>query len=177
MSATRRAPARGLAAEVEVLQIDPAQFADAVLAEFDWKIEPERFLACFSAWPTGVYPGTIDMIRRIPPRYRRALLSNSNVLHWPRILHEMGLGALFERCFASHLMRKIKPDAEAFQHALEQLACRAAQVMFLDDNALNVDAARKLGLHAALVRGADGALRALQNAGVVEPSEWWLARH
>jgi HAD superfamily hydrolase (TIGR01509 family) len=151
----------------ETGRIDDRQFAAGILAELRLDIEPGYFLQSFTHWPTGLYPGALQLIERIPSRYRRALLSNSNVLHWRRVLDEMGLGAVFEHQFASHLMGKIKPDAEAFEHVLERLSCRASQVLFLDDNALNVEAARSIGMRSQLVRGVHEAQRSLQQAGII----------
>ena len=68
---------------------DAPQFAAGVIAEFDLAVEPQQFLESFVGWPTGLYPGTLEMLARIPRRYQRALLSNSNPLHWPRVLDEM----------------------------------------------------------------------------------------
>jgi putative hydrolase of the HAD superfamily len=151
----------------ETGRIDDRQFAAGVLAELRLDIEPGHFLHSFTHWPSRLYPGALEMIERIPSRYRRALLSNSNVLHWRRVLDEMGLGALFEHRFASHLIGKIKPDAEVFEHVLESLDCRASQVLFLDDNALNIEAAGKVGMRARLVRGIPEAQRTLQQAGII----------
>jgi glucose-1-phosphatase len=151
----------------ETGRIDAGQFAAGVLAELRLEIDAELFLESFARWPSALYPGALQMIGRIPSYYRRALLSNSNVLHWRRVLDELGLGAVFEHQFASHLTGKIKPDAEAFEHVLASLDCQAAQVLFLDDNILNVEAARSIGMHAQLVRGAHEAERSLQQAGVI----------
>jgi putative hydrolase of the HAD superfamily len=151
----------------ETGRVDAGQFAAGMLAELRLEMDAGRFLESFTYWPSALYPGALEMIGRIPPRYRRALLSNSNVLHWGRVLDEMGLGALFEHQFASHLMGKIKPDAEAFEHVLDSLGCRASQVLFLDDNALNVQAARSLGMRAQQVRGVHEAQLSLQQAGII----------
>ncbi|MFI4869157.1 MAG: HAD family hydrolase [Steroidobacterales bacterium] len=151
----------------ETGRIDDRQFAAGILAELRLDIEPADFLQSFTRWPSGLYPGALQMIERIPSHYRRALLSNSNVLHWGRVLDEMGLGAVFEHQFASHLMGKIKPDAEAFEHVLECLSCHASQVLFLDDNAVNVEAARAIGMRSQLVRGVHEAQRSLQQAGII----------
>jgi FMN phosphatase YigB (HAD superfamily) len=40
-------------------------------------------------------------------------------------------------------------------------------VLFLDDNALNVEAARAIGMQAQQVRGADETRRWLQHAGIL----------
>jgi HAD superfamily hydrolase (TIGR01509 family) len=154
----------------ETGRIDADQFADALLTELQIKVDAAHFLDLFTRWPSGLFPGTLEMIRRIPPRYQRALLSNSNVLHWGRVVDEMGLGALFEHRFASHLTGKIKPDAEAFEHALAALGYPTSQVFYLDDNALNVEAARRIGMRAEQVRGAAQAQQALQRAGIITAS-------
>jgi putative hydrolase of the HAD superfamily len=151
----------------ETGQIDAPQFAAGVIAEFGLAVDPQQFLDSFVGWPTGLYPGTLEMLARIPPRYQRALLSNSNALHWPRVLGEMGLGAVFDNHFVSHLTGRIKPDPEAFEHVLESLGCRPAQVVFFDDNALNIEAARQLGMHAVRVRGLGEATQALIEIGVL----------
>jgi HAD superfamily hydrolase (TIGR01509 family) len=151
----------------ETGRIDARHFADALLAELQFKVDAAHFLDSFTGWPSGLFPGTLEMIRRIPSRYQRALLSNSNVLHWGRVVDEMGLGAIFEHRFASHLMGKIKPDAEAFEHVLTALGYPASQIFYLDDNALNVEAARRIGMRAEQVRGAAEAQRTLQRAGII----------
>ena len=99
--------------------------------------------------------------------YRRAALTNSNALHWPRVLSALQLGAAFDIQFASHLTGRIKPDAEAFEHALENMGCGPAQVLFLDDNVLNIEAARLVGIHASCVNGPLGAQRALSDFGII----------
>src|SRR5258705_485298 len=96
------------------------------------------------------------MLARIPRSYRRAILSNSNALHWPRVLGEMRLGAAFDSHFVSHLTGRIKPDSDAFEHVVDSLGCLPAQVLFLDDNALNVEAAQRFGMHAIRVCGDGG---------------------
>ena len=145
----------------------PTEFAAGILSELKLDIAPERFLESFAGWPTHVYPGALEMIARIPKRYQLALLSNSNVLHWPRVLDEMKLRSSFEHRFSSHLIGKIKPDAEAFEHVVATLGCQPAEVLFLDDNLLNVEAARSMGMRSQRVRGIQETRRALEEAGIL----------
>jgi HAD superfamily hydrolase (TIGR01509 family) len=153
---------------------DRSQRADGIrrrhpLAELKLDIAPERFLESFAAWPTQAYPGALELVASIPERYQLALLSNSNVLHWPRVLDEMKLRSSFEHRFSSHLIGKIKPDAEAFEHVIDRLNCQPAEVLFLDDNLLNVEAARSVGMQAQRVRGVQESRIVLQAAGVLPP--------
>jgi len=154
--------------EFETGLIDDRDFAVAVTREFGLKVEPRQFIESFAGWPLGLFPGTMEMLARIPARYRRALLSNSNALHWPRVSKDMGLGAAFEHHFVSHLTGKIKPDADAFEDVLDSLRVAPAQVLFLDDNLLNVEAAATLGMHAARVQGPREAHRVLAEFGIID---------
>jgi putative hydrolase of the HAD superfamily len=153
----------------ETGRVDAPTFARELAREFDLAIEPPRLLAAFEGWLIGPYPGALELIREIPQRYGRAVLSNSNALHWPRVIGEMGLGALFasEHLFVSHLTGRIKPDAEAFEHVIEVFGCVPSQVLFLDDNQLNVEAASRAGLQAVQVRGPKEARRALAERGIL----------
>lgn len=152
----------------ETGKIGAEEFAAGVIREFGLSVTPQAFLESFAQWPTGLFPGTLEMLERIPGRYRRATLSNSNALHWPRVQSDMLVGAVFDSHFISHLTGRIKPDLEAFEHVAQSLGCPAAQVLFLDDNLLNVEAARQAGMHAAQVRGPAEVERALCEFGIME---------
>ena len=156
--------------QFEIGKIDANQFAVGVISEFGLPVDPQRFLEAFIAWPTGLYPGTLEMLARIPRSYRRAILSNSNGLHWPRVVNDMGLGAAFDSHFASHLTGRIKPDSDAFEHVVDSLGCSPAQVLFLDDNSINVEAAQRFGMHAVRVRGATETHGALRDLGIIDDS-------
>ncbi len=95
------------------------------------------------------------------------MLFNSNVLHWTRVVDDLKLGPAFGHQFVSHLTGRIKPDADAFEHVVESLGCRPEQVLFLDDNMLNVDAARRLGMQAVRVQGIDETRRALVEREII----------
>jgi glucose-1-phosphatase len=151
----------------ETGRTEPMAFANAILAELQLPIAPQTFLDSFAGWPTRAYPGALEMVASIPQTYQRALLSNSNMLHWPRIMQGIGLGASFEHHFSSHLTGKIKPDPEAFEHVVHTLGCRPSEVLFLDDNLLNVEAARQIGMNAQQARGAEQSRRVLEQAGIL----------
>jgi len=142
-------------------------FAAELVAELELRVAPAAFLESFAGWPTGLYPGTHELIARIPGHVTRALLSNSNSLHWPRVEDEFGLRSLFEHRFVSHLTGRIKPDRDAFEHVVSSLGCDPGSVFFLDDNLMNVEAAQAVGMQGAVVRGIDEAERALRHVGVV----------
>ncbi len=151
----------------ETGRTDATTFAADLVQELELGVPPALFLESFAGWPTGLYPGAHELVARIPSHITRALLSNSNSLHWPRVENEFGLGALFEHRFVSHLTGRIKPDRDAFEHVVSSLGCDAGSIFFLDDNLLNVEAAHAAGMQGALVRGIEEAEQALRKAAVI----------
>lgn len=147
----------------ETGRIDADQFARQLIREMSLPVTSHEFLASFSAWPRGLFPGARELLNRIPSGYTLAAFSNSNVIHWPRVIKDMGLGEMFGHVFASHLIGKIKPDLEAFEHVLNELACDPARVLYVDDNLLNVDAARRLGMQAMETKGIDAVRQVLKD--------------
>jgi putative hydrolase of the HAD superfamily len=148
-------------------QSGPDEFADHLIKELALPVDKEEFLNEFAHWPKRLFPGALELVHRVSPPYIRATLCNTNVLHWRRLMNDMGLADVFERHFASHLVGKIKPDEDAFEHVIATLGCKAAEVLFLDDNALNVEAAKRIGMRTARVKGVIEAEQALLEAGII----------
>jgi glucose-1-phosphatase len=145
----------------------PETFADQLIAEMALAVERDQLLHDFERWAVGPFPGALDLVGRVPRRYMRATLCNSNALHWPRLMTDTRLAKAFDQHFVSHLMGRIKPDADAFQFVTETLNCAADEVLFLDDNQLNVEAAQRVGMQAIQVKGVAAAEEALVEAGVM----------
>jgi FMN phosphatase YigB (HAD superfamily) len=147
---------------------DAGSFADDLIAEMALPVARDTLLQEFTVWPRGLFPGALELVKQVPPRYTRATLSNSNAIHWPRLMKDLRLAEAFDQHFASHLIGKIKPDEEAFHHVTYSLQCAAEEILFLDDNRLNVEAAARVGMKAMQVQGVAAAERALREAGVIE---------
>jgi len=134
--------------EFERGRIDPPTFAAQLVEEFDLIVDAHAFLQGFSAWPRGPLPGAKDLLQQVRPGIVRATLSNTNALHWPRVMHEMDFERHFDHHFASHLMDRIKPDHDAFEHVAATVGFEPREILFVDDNQINVDAARAFGMQA-----------------------------
>ena len=143
------------------------QFADQIIEEMELPVGKNEFIDRFKKWPKGLFPGVPSLMERLKSRYTLACLSNSNVLHWPILMKDMGLEKMFHHCFASHLMKKLKPDCESFEYVLQGLGRQAASVLFLDDNDINVNGARDIGMNAFKVEGPGEIELVLTEAGVL----------
>ncbi len=136
-------------------KIDQQTFAAMIVEELSLSISEAEFIDYFTRWPVGPFPGVKQLISDLRPRYKTALFSNSNAVHWERKMNEMELGSVFDNHFASHLMGYVKPDKEAFEHVIAGLGVNAANIVFFDDNKMNVEAAKVSGMQARHVVGFD----------------------
>jgi putative hydrolase of the HAD superfamily len=153
--------------DFETGRVGPEVFADRLIADLGLPVDRRQFLADFAGWPKALFAGAADLVGRIPPSYLRATLSNTNVLHWPRLTGDLGLGALFDHHFPSHVMGKLKPDRAVFAHVAQTLRCEPSAILFLDDQPLNVHAALAAGVRAVRVSGVHEAESALTELGVL----------
>jgi len=149
----------------ELAEIAPAEFAEIFLSEWNLDLTPRSFIEEFRSWPSGFYPEARETLRVLRGRVRVGCLSNSNVLHWEKF---GGFEEDFDIALSSHLIGAIKPDEEAFLHALRRCELEPPAVWFFDDSAENVHAARRLGIRAFHVTGFASVLGVLRTEGILK---------
>lgn len=146
-------------------QISSELFASLLVDEFDLPVDASDFLNQFSNWLAGPYPGAAELLKTLTPYYRLVSLSNTNALHWERMVNEMDLLEGFDFNFPSHQTGLLKPDKQAFNYVCEALDAKPENILFLDDNQVNVDAAASVGIVSYRVQGVEGAQKILANLG------------
>jgi HAD superfamily hydrolase (TIGR01509 family) len=99
-----------------------------------------------------------------------AFLSNMNRCQWEAHYEDLPLTGGFDYRFLSYELGLVKPDPRIFAAVATRLPVEPARVLFLDDNAVNVEAGTAAGFVARHVRGIDETERALVEAGVVSGS-------
>ena len=136
----------------------------------DWglSISPTAFLDEFRTWPSGPLPGAEDLVAEVMARTSVGCFSNTNAMHWNEHLAEWPLVRMFETRFLSFEIGALKPDRRAFDYVAGELNPPPDRVLFLDDNAVNVDGAAAAGFSAVRVAGVSQAREALVAAGVLE---------
>lgn len=146
---------------LETGRCTPAEFAAAVVGHFDLRVTPGEFLDNFALWDRGPMAGAVEWLRALRRRYRLACLSNNNAVHWSRLCRVFGIDREFDATFLSHEIGFMKPDRRAYEHVLIAEDVAASDVVFVDDNADNVAAARDLGVRAFQCVGVAAARRCL----------------
>lgn len=84
--------------------------------------------------------------------------------------HRLGYDAVFDRSFYSSEVGAMKPETEYFRRVVAALGIAPERLVFIDDNAANIQAARESGLMARQhdpAAGADGLRAILADVGVV----------
>jgi putative hydrolase of the HAD superfamily len=140
------------------------EFGAGIVAEWQLPYSAAEFLEIFPGWLEDPFDGAEQMVRETSERVGVGCLSNTNSLQWRGKISHWPISKYFEHRFLSFELQAVKPDAVIYERVIERLPVPPANVLFLDDNALNVEGASAAGL------------RAEQAVGVAE-TRAVLARH
>jgi epoxide hydrolase-like predicted phosphatase len=110
------------------------------------------------------------LMRSLRPRYKVALLSNFVYSWLDRLLKDNQLYPLFDHTVISSAIAMAKPEPEIYQHALNLLKMEPSEAVFIDDRAVNVEAANRLGIHGLLFTSAPELESSLRALGVTPES-------
>lgn len=123
-------------------------FITGVIAELELNVSEEVFRSAYISWPKSFFPGTEKLLAALKTTYRLAFYSNTSDLHLPRLLNDVGLAKYFERTFASYEIGYFKPDHNGYRYVLSEMQVSPDEVLFIDDNQINVEGAAAVGIRA-----------------------------
>jgi HAD superfamily hydrolase (TIGR01509 family) len=152
--------------EFEMGRCTATEFGAALAAELGGALDGAEIIRRFQAWPRGLFPGAADMVMSISSDLDVGLLSNTNELHWTTQQDNSAIQSLFPRAYLSYDLGLAKPDAEIFEYLVADLDLAPSEVLFVDDNAINVAGARAVGITAEVVIGVSAAQAALARHSV-----------
>lgn len=130
-------------------------FLQGFATELGLEDSSDKFRQRFLQWQLTIYPGVVDAIMALRSTFDTALLSNTNPIHWNMVREQDAFEQLFDRIFLSYEIGRSKPERVVFEHVLDRVDQRPADIRFLDDSEANVAAARKFGIIATQAFGPD----------------------
>lgn len=145
----------------------PDEFARDAVEDLKLDIAPDAFLANFARFPRGLFPGAARLVTDLSGRMEIGVLSNTNELHWETQPDAEVLQRLVDRPYLSYRLGAVKPDEAVYRLVLADLDHPPDRVLFLDDNRINVDGARSVGMAAETVRGPEEARAVLVERGLL----------
>ena len=132
-------------------RFDAAEFHRRLTSQLRVEIDTDDFLALWrgviavdddSTRPGGIY----DIVTRLHGRYRLAIGSNTDALHYTRRLDLQPSLEDFDDVLLSYELGRCKPDPQFFVLGLRKLGVQADECVFIDDRHDNVAAASSLGI-------------------------------
>ena len=126
-------------------EFDREEFHCRLTSELGLEVAPERL---FDIWNSIIAPNfeINPLIEILIGRYRIALGSNTDVLHYGRGLEVQEIQRRFDGALLSFELGYLKPDLGFFRDGLTKLSASPEECVFIDDRTDNVEAARSLGI-------------------------------
>jgi HAD superfamily hydrolase (TIGR01549 family) len=89
---------------------------------------------------------TVEVLRKLRGRYRLAMLSNVNPMHWDHVNLQHAFMRWFDYPVASYAVGYRKPEPEIFLHVLRQAGVPPSRALFIDDIPSHIRAAQSVGI-------------------------------
>lgn len=153
--------------EFERGKLRTEQFVPAIISEFGLSYSPAEFIRRLESWPDALYDGALELLKSIRKNHQVALLSNTNEVHWSRKDIADPVTLLMDKVFISYQTGYLKPEQQAYTDVLDHFDIDPGAFLFLDDNPLNIEAARQCGMQATLTRGFESLQHNLRQARVI----------
>jgi 2-haloacid dehalogenase len=133
--------------------------------------QAELIRAYFDRWPemvAGAVEQSVEILAELKEAGREIYaLSNWSAETYPHARKRFDFLGWFDCAVLSGEIGVIKPNREIFDFLLKKTGRRAAELVFIDDSPVNVDAARELGFDAIHFRSARQLRDELMNRGIL----------
>lgn len=144
---------KGVYGDMEAGKVSADAFRAEVLRGSRPGSKPEDVDRSMQALLAGMSADTVATVKELAGRYPLYLLSNNNPIsmgHILRMFRDYGIDpeTTFREQFISCEMKLLKPSAQIYLEAVARVGLPAKDILFIDDNDANVEAARKVGLQA-----------------------------
>jgi putative hydrolase of the HAD superfamily len=134
-------------------EADLAEIVKPWLAKWKWDGSVEEFLQFWFRSEHKVDERVVAAIKELRSRGIKCYLATNQEKHRTQYMKEqMGFGQLFDKVYSSAEIGYRKPTPEFFEFVLDEVksqhGIKPEEVMFFDDSAENIAAAKGLGINA-----------------------------
>jgi putative hydrolase of the HAD superfamily len=151
----------------EVGEISDAEFFEGLREMLGVNLSDVEFLQGWNAIFAGEMPGIAPLLARASKCLPLYAFSNTNAAHVGHFAQAYaGVLGHFRDIFLSSTIGLRKPDAAAYDHVVRAIGLPARRIVFFDDLAENIDAARAYGLTAVHVTSPGDVAEALAALGI-----------
>lgn len=141
-------------------RIDAGESQDACIRELqerqpEYREAIELYRSKWREMLTGEVPGMRQLLSEVQQKYEVYGLTNWSMETFPEAREHFGILQMIDRYVVSGAEHLVKPDPLLFQVLLDRYSLRAEDCTFVDDNPVNVDAARDMGMRGIVFAGSD----------------------
>ena len=141
----------------ETGQLSPFLFINKLLERSTNKgINANQLVHAWNAMIGNFRANLIDVVLQLRGKYKVALLSNTNAIHFELVKRNwekafsFNFESLFDGFFLSHEIGMRKPNADCFEYVLQQMNSLPKNVLFIDDSIQHIQGAKSLGINTCL---------------------------
>ena len=138
--------------KLETGKINIADFLKVLTDSHEQNISPKQVIKAWNSMLLDWRQESLLFLSELAKSYKIFLLSNTNEIHqeaFNRILNtQNGMSSidhLFTKAWYSHKIHFRKPNADIFEFVLKDAGITAAETLFIDDSANNIEAAKAAG--------------------------------
>lgn len=147
-------------------RIDAGESQDACIRELqerqpEYREAIELYRSKWREMLTGEVPGMRQLLSEVQQKYEVYGLTNWSMETFPEAREHFGILQMIDRYVVSGAEHLVKPDPLLFQVLLDRYSLRAEDCTFVDDNPVNVDAARDMGMRGIVFAGSDNLRKGL----------------
>lgn len=150
-----------------VKEFSPNEIAGHVNEALGQKLSSHDVVAALNAELGAEIATTADLLPMLRRKAKVGCLSNTNSIHWDKLLQSYRFMEHFDRRFASQMLGCAKPNREIYEKVAANLGTPPRGILFFDDKHENVESAQRLGWNARLYTNHDRLMADLVELKVV----------
>ncbi|PIQ90724.1 MAG: hypothetical protein COV71_02945 [Candidatus Omnitrophica bacterium CG11_big_fil_rev_8_21_14_0_20_41_12] len=152
----------------EAGKISPEDFYQQVKQVLDLKLSYASFIPI---WNDIFFLSlknrlVFKLVNTLRAKYKTALLSNINTLHYEYLKKNFPVFGVFDEIFLSFQLGLIKPDQEIYHKVIRKLNVSPQEIFYTDDRLDLVESAKKLGIRGCVFTGLEQLIKDFQAAQV-----------
>ena len=136
-----------LNARLETGRISPGDFYALLRKKHGFRMSFRLFCRAFNDIFTPI-PANLALLSALSKKYPVALLSNTNEIHWRHMLRTYPVLRKAHWPVGSHMIKAMKPNPRAYQRLARLTGVPLSRMVYTDDRADLIAAARGLGITA-----------------------------
>ncbi len=140
--------ADGLVPDYECGRLEDAEFLARLSGRLGLTVTRDDFAEVWTCMFCETPLLSDELLKELAREHLLWAISNTNRMHFEFILDRYEFMRHFQGWSLSYEVGAAKPDPAIFEHALNKTRIPAAEALFIDDQLVNVESARRLGMDA-----------------------------